>query len=76
MSIALFACNSKPTVIIVNAPAAVDEDTVIHKGDSVAMFFTYFHNGDTVEITTDQLAILDSSWRFISRKDKIYHRHL
>lgn len=39
--------------------------------DSVAMIFIYEKDGKKIELTTDQLGIIDSTYKFIDRTDKM-----
>ncbi len=41
------------------------------KRDSVVMAFIYEKNGKKVELTTDQLGVIDSSYKFVDRTDKM-----
>jgi uncharacterized membrane protein YphA (DoxX/SURF4 family) len=39
--------------------------------DSIQMVFIYEHNGKNMEMTMDQLKSLDSTYKFVDRKDKV-----
>ena len=41
------------------------------KTDSVVMVFTYEKDGKQMELTSDQIKVVDSTYKFIDRKDKI-----
>ncbi len=41
------------------------------KTDSVLMVFTYEKDGKKMELTTDQLGVVDSTYKYIDRKDKV-----
>lgn len=43
------------------------------KPDSILMVFIYEKNGKQIELTPEQLKTIDSTYKFIDRKDKIIH---